>query len=75
MPVVERPLSAAEWIYDQTWLRKAAILIALALIWEAYGRYLDNELLFPTFTATVRAFYEGVRSKSSRCAPGRRSRC
>lgn len=62
MPVVERPLSAAEWIYDQTWLRKAAILIALALIWEAYGRYLDNELLFPTFTATVRAFYEGVRS-------------
>ncbi len=62
MPVVERPLSAAEWIYDQTWLRKAAILIALALIWEAYGRYLDNELLFPTFTATAHAFFDGVRS-------------
>ncbi|MDE2363762.1 MAG: ABC transporter permease [Hyphomicrobiales bacterium] len=62
MPVVERPLSAAEWIYDQTWLRKAAILIALALAWEAYGRYLNNELLFPTFTATARAFWDGVVS-------------
>jgi NitT/TauT family transport system permease protein len=60
MPVVERPLSTAEWIYDQTWLRKAAILIVLALIWEAYGRYLDNELLFPTFGATVKAFWENV---------------
>ena len=60
MPVVERPLSTAEWIYDQTWLRKAFILIALALLWEVYGRFLDNELLFPTFTATAKAFWEGV---------------
>ena len=60
MPVIERPLSAAEWIYDQAWLRKAAILVALALLWEIYGRYLDNELLFPTFGATARAFYENV---------------
>jgi len=62
MPVVERPLSTAEWIYDQTWLRKAFILIALALLWEVYGRFLDNELLFPTFTATAKAFWEGVRT-------------
>lgn len=60
MPVIERPLSAAEWVYDQTWLRKAAILVALAIAWEVYGRYLNNELLFPTFSSTVRAFAHNV---------------
>jgi len=60
MPVTQRPLSTAEWLYDQSWLRKAAILIVLALVWEAYGRYLGNELLFPTFSATVRAFLHSV---------------
>ncbi len=36
------------------------ILAVLAGIWEAYGRYLDNDLLFPTFTATVEAFARGI---------------
>jgi NitT/TauT family transport system permease protein len=60
MPITERPLSTIEWLYDQAWLRKAVILIVLALAWEAYGRYLDNELLFPTFSATVKAFLHSV---------------
>ena len=58
--VVEKPLSWAEQLYNQAWLRKLAILAVLALIWEGYGRYLDNDLLFPTFTATIQAFARGI---------------
>ena len=58
--VVEKPLSFWERLYNQAWLRKIAILAVLALSWEAYGRYLDNDLLFPTFTATVAAFAHNV---------------
>ena len=60
--VVSKPLSTAEMLLNQAWLRKVAILVVLALIWEAYGRALDNDLLFPTFTATLRAFAQGVLS-------------
>jgi NitT/TauT family transport system permease protein len=58
--VVEKPLSVAERLYNQAWLRKIVILLVLAGIWEAYGRYLDNDLLFPTFSATVEAFVLGI---------------
>ncbi|WP_457108844.1 ABC transporter permease [Methylobacterium sp. P5_C11] len=58
--VVEKPLSLAERLYNQAWLRKVVILVLLAGIWEAYGRYLDNDLLFPTFSATVAAFVRGI---------------
>ncbi|WP_374701311.1 ABC transporter permease, partial [Methylobacterium sp. B1] len=58
--VVEKPLSLAERLYNQAWLRKIVILVLLAGIWEAYGRYLDNDLLFPTFSATVEAFFRGI---------------
>jgi NitT/TauT family transport system permease protein len=60
--VVQKPLSTIERIYNQVWLRKLLILVVLALIWEAYGRFLNNELLFPTFGATVRAFFEAILS-------------
>ncbi len=60
--VVEKPLSTFERIYNKGAVRKAAILIALALIWEIGARLLDNELLFPTFVATNVAFIKGVAS-------------
>jgi len=60
--VVEKPLSALERLRDVTALRKAAILVVLALAWELYARWLDNPLLFPTFTATVAAFVDGIVS-------------
>ena len=59
-PVVEKPLSIPERLYNQGWLRKLMILAVLAGIWEVYGRYLDNDLLFPTFSATVEAFFRGI---------------
>ncbi len=60
--VVEKPLSSVEILYNNGAVRKVVILIALAAIWEVYGRFLNNDLLFPTFTATMKAFIEGIRS-------------
>ena len=58
--VLEKELSLAVRLYNQTWLRKVVILIILALIWEAYGRYLNNNLLFPTFGETMSAFFTNI---------------
>jgi NitT/TauT family transport system permease protein len=58
--IIEKPLTLAERIYNQVWLRKTVILIMLALVWEIYARWLDNPLLVPTFTDTIRALVTDV---------------
>ncbi len=60
--VVEKPLSVWQKVYGNATIRKAALLLALALIWELYARKIDNPLLFPTFSATVKALWEGIAS-------------
>jgi len=58
--VVAKPLSTWERIANIGALRKTAILIVLALIWEIYARWLNNPLLFPTFSSTLEAFRDGL---------------
>ncbi|MGN6770713.1 MAG: ABC transporter permease [Rhizobiaceae bacterium] len=58
--VVERPLSIWEALYNDGSVRKIIIIVFLAVAWEAYGRYLQNDLLFPTFSATISAFAHGI---------------
>jgi NitT/TauT family transport system permease protein len=58
--IVERPLTTLERLYNQTWLRKLILLIVLAGAWEAEAVWLDNGLLLPTFSDTVRALVAGV---------------
>ena len=60
--VVEKPLSRLERLFNQAWLRKAIILIVLALMWEVYARYLDNDLLFPTLSETMHAAFDSIVS-------------
>lgn len=47
---------------ELAWLRKAALLLTLAVIWEALARWYDNELLLPTALATGRALVDGIVS-------------
>lgn len=56
--VIEKPLSFIEQIYANGAIRKTVLIAILALIWEIYARGLNNQLLFPTFTSTIQAFYE-----------------
>ncbi len=58
--IVEKPLTWAEKLYNQAWLRKVVIIVVLALAWEGYARWLDNALLVPTFSDTLRALIGGI---------------
>ncbi|MGY3619448.1 ABC transporter permease [Bradyrhizobium sp. USDA 10063] len=59
-PEVERQLSIAERLWNNAALRKGLILIVLAVIWEAYARYLDDTLLFPTLSDTLKALFDHI---------------
>src|SRR4051812_33479751 len=59
---VERPLALAERVWNVALVRKIVILAVLAAIWEIYARYAANPLLFPTFSDTLRAWWDGVAS-------------
>lgn len=58
--VVEKPLTTWERIYNQGAIRKAFLLLALATLWEVYARIISNDLLLPTFSSTVSAFWTAV---------------
>ena len=60
--VVEKPLTVWERLYGNSAVRKGVLLVLLALIWELYARKVDNSLVFPTFTATVKAFVDAFVS-------------
>ena len=58
---VERELPLVERLWASPVVRKTLLLIAMAAIWEAYARHLDNPLLFPTLTETLGAVVERTR--------------
>ena len=53
--IIQKPLTLAEKVYNQTWLRKVFIIVVLAAAWQLYALWLDNPLLVPTFADTIRA--------------------
>nr|WP_244874057.1 ABC transporter permease [Cupriavidus numazuensis] len=55
MPVA-RALPWPQRLWQQGWLRKAVILLVLAVLWEVVARVQDNDLLLPSFVATAHAF-------------------
>ncbi len=58
---VERKLSMLELLWNDGFVRKAAIILFLAVVWEAYGSVLDNPLLFPTFHDTIITMFDRVK--------------
>ncbi len=61
---VERRLGLLEQAWDMAFVRKAVIILILAVVWEIYGRILDNPLLFPTFSETFTALMERIADGS-----------
>jgi NitT/TauT family transport system permease protein len=55
-------LSPWEKLYNIPAARKLFLLATLALAWQAYSRYLDNQLMFPTLSDTLRGFAEVIQS-------------
>ncbi len=58
--VATQPLGFWTKVYGNGTIRKSVLLVVLAAAWELYARLLDNALLFPTFTDTVRALLAAV---------------
>jgi sulfonate transport system permease protein len=57
---VERPLSFVERISQNEGVQRLAILLMLVAAWELYARWLNNPLLFPTFTETLLVFWGDI---------------
>ncbi|MBD8621409.1 ABC transporter permease [Pseudomonas sp. CFBP 13727] len=57
-----RDISLPQRIWQQAWVRKGVILLALAVIWELAARWQNNDLLLPSFMQTAHAFIDGVAS-------------
>ena len=59
---VEQKLSFVETLWDSGTFRKTVLIVILGLIWEIYGRWLDNPLLFPTLTDTLASCWETIKN-------------
>ncbi|RKP49771.1 ABC transporter permease [Pararobbsia silviterrae] len=59
-----RTVSWQRRLWQYGWLRKAAILAIMAVIWQIAAVYEANDLLLPTFTATASAFVDGFADGS-----------
>lgn len=57
---ITRRLTWWQRIADMPAVRRGFILVMLAVLWQIYTSYLHNPLLFPTFTATVAAFWQAL---------------
>ena len=60
--VVQKPLTQWERLAGNGMLRKALVLLVLVAIWEIYGHWLDNPLLFPPFSAAIIALGNAILS-------------
>ena len=55
-----RPLSFVERLTNITLVRRLMVLVVLGIAWEAYARYAQNPLLFPSLTDTLEAFWDAA---------------
>ncbi|HTR11614.1 MAG TPA: ABC transporter permease [Paraburkholderia sp.] len=56
------PLPLARRVLDAGWLRRSLIALVLIAGWEITARIVANDLLVPTFGATLAAFVQGIAS-------------
>lgn len=59
---VEAPLPLAQRLLAHAFVRRFLILVAIAVVWEVYARWLDNPLTFPSFSETMVALWDNTVS-------------
>jgi NitT/TauT family transport system permease protein len=57
---VARPLTPFERLANNTLFRRFAVIVVLAVAWEAYARFAANPLLFPSLSETLAAFWDAT---------------
>lgn len=56
------PLPLVRRLADASWVRRTLIALLLIGAWEITARIVNNDLLVPTFGATLEAFVQGILS-------------
>lgn len=56
------PLPLVRRLADASWVRRTLIALLLIVAWEITARIVNNDLLVPTFGATLEAFVQGILS-------------
>ena len=59
---VERPLGLLERLVNNEAFQHLVIVSVLIAVWELYARWLNNSLLFPSFTETIATFARDLRN-------------
>ena len=49
-------------LMNLTVVRRGLLLVALALVWEVYGRYINNDLIMPPFSSVAMALVKSIAS-------------
>jgi len=62
MVVAARPISWPARVWGNAMVRRVAVIVLLAVSWQAYAVWLQNPLMFPTLSDTVVAFVKGMLS-------------
>jgi NitT/TauT family transport system permease protein len=57
---VQQSLALGQRLWKFVFVRKVVLLVVLAIIWQIYAAALANELMFPTFGATVKALWTAL---------------
>jgi NitT/TauT family transport system permease protein len=58
--VAARPLALGERLWQSALFRRFVLLILLVALWQSYAIWLGNDLMLPTFTATLRALWDAI---------------
>ncbi|EOW6407807.1 ABC transporter permease [Cronobacter sakazakii] len=59
---LDTPLPLTTRLWNQAWVRKTLLVIALLAVWEGVARIQNNDLMLPGFWQTLRAFSEDMHS-------------
>jgi len=61
-PLDSSSIGNVERLYNNELFNRLVILLALVVIWQLYSYWLDNSLLFPSFTDTIQTFWANIRN-------------
>jgi NitT/TauT family transport system permease protein len=59
---ISRPIGLVGAIFAVTAVRRGLVLLVLAIVWEAYARYIGNPLMFPSLSDTLSTWSADVVS-------------
>ena len=61
-PQVRTKISFWRWLFNITAVRRGLVVLAIVCVWQIYGMWLDDPLMFPPFSDVLAALVHGIGS-------------